>query len=104
MLQNKLNELARDVATQKETQVQLGTIDTPEIRKHSHKYYTHWFFNNSTILGKVRSISREQVEALRAPLVSTCKRNARPVQPLNGRQIQMYEFNANPSSTIAYED
>lgn len=104
-LQNKLNELARDVATQKETQVQLGTIDTHEIRKHSHKYYTYtgslttppcsenvtWY-----ILGKVRSISREQVEELRAPLVSTCKRNARPVQSINGRQIQMYEAQPNP--------
>ncbi|CAN4121349.1 unnamed protein product [Withania somnifera] len=103
-LQNKLNELARDVAIQKETQVQLGTIDTHELRKHSHKYYTYtgslttppcseivtWY-----ILGKVRSISREQVEELRAPLDSTCKRNARPVQPLHGRQIQMYEAQPN---------
>lgn len=39
-LHNKMNELARDVATQKERQVQLS-IDTHEIRKHSHKYYTY---------------------------------------------------------------
>ncbi|XP_049360681.1 alpha carbonic anhydrase 1, chloroplastic, partial [Solanum verrucosum] len=104
-LQNKLNELARDVATHKETQVQLGIIDTHEIRKHSHKYYSYagslttppcseivsWY-----ILGKVRSISREQVEELRAPLDPTCKRNARPTQPLNGRQIQMYEAQPTP--------
>ncbi|OIT35694.1 PREDICTED: alpha carbonic anhydrase 1, chloroplastic [Nicotiana attenuata] len=103
-LQNKLNELARDVASQKETQIQLGTIDTHEIRKHTHKYYSYTGSLTTPpcsenvswhILGKVRSISREQVEALRAPLDSRCKRNARPVQPLNGRQIQMYEVQAN---------
>uniref|UniRef100_A0A2N9G681 Carbonic anhydrase n=1 Tax=Fagus sylvatica TaxID=28930 RepID=A0A2N9G681_FAGSY len=39
----------------------------------------------------VRSISKEQVEALQAPLYSTCKKNARPAQPLNGRQIELYD-------------
>ncbi|KAM3341426.1 alpha carbonic anhydrase 1, chloroplastic isoform X1 [Capsicum galapagoense] len=102
-LHNKMNELARDVATQKERQVQLS-IDTHEIRKHSHKYYTYtgslttppcseivtWY-----ILGKVRSISKEQVEALKVLLDPTCKSNARPTQPINGRQIQIYEAQPN---------
>ncbi|PKI49344.1 hypothetical protein CRG98_030272 [Punica granatum] len=40
---------------------------------------------------EVRTISEEQVQTLRAPLNSDSKSNCRPVQPLNGRQIELYE-------------
>lgn len=39
---------------------------------------------------QVRDISREQVEALRAPLDDAYKKNSRPVQSLNGRSIELY--------------
>ncbi|KAL0374867.1 UNVERIFIED_CONTAM: Alpha carbonic anhydrase 1, chloroplastic [Sesamum radiatum] len=42
---------------------------------------------------QVRSISREQVEALKAPLDMRCKNNARPCQPVNGRHVEVYEAN-----------
>ncbi|KAL2509204.1 alpha carbonic anhydrase 1 [Forsythia ovata] len=39
----------------------------------------------------VRHISREQVEALKAPLYTGCKKNSRPVQPMNGRHVELYK-------------
>lgn len=44
-----------------------------------------------TILGKVREISKEQVEALRAPLNSSFVNNARPLQELQGRKVKLYD-------------
>lgn len=56
-------------------------------RTHIHKITDGliWLMNV-----QVRSISKEQVELLQAPLDSTCKKNARPLQELNGRQIELY--------------
>ncbi|CAL0321429.1 unnamed protein product [Lupinus luteus] len=42
------------------------------------------------ILGKVRTLSKKQLELLKAPLDPECKHNARPIQSLNGRKIEMY--------------
>ncbi|KAL5993700.1 ATF/CREB activator, partial [Asimina triloba] len=44
-----------------------------------------------SVLVKVRELTKEQVAALKAPLDSSCKNNARPVQPLNDRKVTMYE-------------
>lgn len=38
---------------------------------------------------QVRSISQDQVEALRNPLNGSYKENARPTQPLHDRKIQV---------------
>uniref|UniRef100_A0A5B7A4H8 Carbonic anhydrase n=1 Tax=Davidia involucrata TaxID=16924 RepID=A0A5B7A4H8_DAVIN len=46
------------------------------------------------VLAKVKSISEEQLEALKAPLTSDCKDNARPVQQLNGRRVEIYNSRA----------
>ncbi|KAE8718964.1 hypothetical protein F3Y22_tig00109983pilonHSYRG00017 [Hibiscus syriacus] len=46
---------------------------------------------NWSILGKVMSISKEQIAAMDTPLNSDCKRNARPCQPLNGREVDLYD-------------
>ncbi|KAA3463969.1 alpha carbonic anhydrase 1, chloroplastic-like [Gossypium australe] len=82
------------------TTVPLGILNINELNRRSRKYYTYvgslttppcsenviWI-----ILGKVMSISKEQIIALDIPLNSDCKKNARPCQPLNGREVDMYD-------------
>ncbi|OIV90394.1 hypothetical protein TanjilG_10694 [Lupinus angustifolius] len=41
------------------------------------------------LLSKVRIISKKQLKLLKAPLNQENKKNARPIQPLNGRKIQI---------------
>ncbi|XP_010515745.1 PREDICTED: alpha carbonic anhydrase 1, chloroplastic-like [Camelina sativa] len=80
-------------------QVEVGKIDTRHIERKTRKFYRYvgslttppcsenviW-----TILGKVRSMSKEQVELLKSPLDTSFKNNARPCQPLNGRRVEMF--------------
>ncbi|KAK8667489.1 hypothetical protein V6N13_007638 [Hibiscus sabdariffa] len=82
------------------SEVPLGIMSANKLNRKSHKYYRYvgslttppciedikW-----TILGKVMSISKEQIVALDTPLNSNCKRNARPCQPLNGREVDLYD-------------
>ncbi|GMP49921.1 hypothetical protein CsSME_00016735 [Camellia sinensis var. sinensis] len=98
-IQSKLAELAKEVFTNQD-QIAVGTYDTWKLRRNTRKYYRYvgslttppctenviWH-----IFGKERSISKEQIEALKAPVKATCKKNSRPVQPLNGRQIELFD-------------
>lgn len=105
-IQSKLEQLVKAAhrSTDKQAQVALGAITTKEIRKHSRKYY-RYVGSFSTppctegviwnILGKVKSISKKQVDELKAPLIWECKSNSRPVQPLHGREIELYDDEMN---------
>ncbi|XP_052485421.1 alpha carbonic anhydrase 1, chloroplastic isoform X3 [Gossypium raimondii] len=62
------------------TEVPLGTLNINELNRRPRKYYTY-----------VMSISKEQITTLDSPLNSHCKKNARPCQPLNGREVDMYD-------------
>ncbi|XP_010520706.1 PREDICTED: alpha carbonic anhydrase 1, chloroplastic-like [Tarenaya hassleriana] len=80
-------------------QVEVGEVDTKHIERKTRKYFRYigslttppcsqnvsW-----TILGKVRSLSEEQMQLLKAPLDISYKNNSRPVQPLNGRKVEMF--------------
>ncbi|KAK6139939.1 hypothetical protein DH2020_026315 [Rehmannia glutinosa] len=100
-IHNKLNELAYNVKSQETiSPITIGQFHPAELRKTSRKYYR--YIGSSSVppcsenlmylvLGKARSISREQVEALKAPLDIGCKYNARPCQPINGRHVEVYE-------------
>ncbi|KAE9465576.1 hypothetical protein C3L33_02504, partial [Rhododendron williamsianum] len=101
-VQRKLSELEKEVRSRHEVvaQVAVGTFETQKLKRHPHKYYRYGGSLTTPpcsesviwhVLAKVRSISREQVEALDAPLESTCKRNCRPVQPLNGRRVELFD-------------
>ncbi|KAK3405790.1 hypothetical protein EUGRSUZ_K02031 [Eucalyptus grandis] len=100
-IKNKLDELAEDdCSDDEESHIPLGIFDPRQIRRNTRKYYRYagslttppcsenvvW-----NVLGKVRSISKEQVEALKAPLPTDDKTNCRPLQPLNGRRIELYD-------------
>uniref|UniRef100_A0A803QJQ7 Carbonic anhydrase n=1 Tax=Cannabis sativa TaxID=3483 RepID=A0A803QJQ7_CANSA len=100
-IKEKMKELSKEVfAGDEEAHVPLGTLDLKLLKKNTRKYYryvgsltTPPCYENVTwtVLGKVRSISHEQVAAIKAPLKSDCKNNARPCQPLNGRTVELYE-------------
>ncbi|XP_058204918.1 alpha carbonic anhydrase 1, chloroplastic [Rhododendron vialii] len=101
-VQRKLSELEKEVRARHKVvaQVAVGTFETQKLKRHPHKYYRYGGSLTTPpcsesviwhVLAKVRSISREQVEALDAPLESTCKRNCRPVQPLNGRRVELFD-------------
>ncbi|KAL2481672.1 Alpha carbonic anhydrase 1 [Abeliophyllum distichum] len=104
-IQNKLSELAKEIRTRnEEAPVIVGPFHPTEVRKNGHKYYRYTgsfstppCAENVTwiILAKVRSISKEQVEALKAPLDTRCKNNNRPVQESNGRPVELYEEQLN---------
>ncbi|KAG2329168.1 hypothetical protein Bca52824_000348 [Brassica carinata] len=80
-------------------QVEVGKINTRHIERKTRKYFRYFGSLTTppcsenvswTILGKVRSMSKEQVELLRSPLDISYKKNARPCQPLNGRRVEMF--------------
>ncbi|CAI9783315.1 unnamed protein product [Fraxinus pennsylvanica] len=104
-IQNKLSELAKEVHTSNEkAPITVGPFHPTEVRKNGHKYYkyvgsftTPPCTENVTwiIHAKVRSISKGQVETLKAPLDMRCKNNNRPVQESNGRLVELYEEQSN---------
>ncbi|XVE75959.1 hypothetical protein DITRI_Ditri12bG0134200 [Diplodiscus trichospermus] len=100
-IMNGLNKLEKEKCKADEVaEIPLGTLDVKHLKRSSRKYYRYvgslttppcsenviW-----SILGKVRSISKEQKAALEAPVNSDCKKNARPCQPLNGRKVELYD-------------
>ncbi|KAK2995195.1 hypothetical protein RJ640_026470 [Escallonia rubra] len=100
-IQKSLKKLAKEAsASLTHAHIALGTFDTKQMRRSTHKYYRYdGSFSTPPctqnviwhILAKVRSISRGQVKALKAPLTLGCKNNSRPVQPLNGRVVELYD-------------
>ncbi|KAJ0255254.1 Alpha carbonic anhydrase 1 [Hirschfeldia incana] len=99
-MKDKLMKLKEERLKGNQTaQVEVGKINTRHIERKTRKYFRYvgslttppcsenvsW-----TILGKVRSMSKEQIEVLRSPLDISYKRNARPCQPLNGRRVEMF--------------
>lgn len=98
---NRLGDLAKDAsAGYEEAHIPIGALDNKLLRKNTRKYYRYvgsltvppctenviW-----SVLGKVRTISKEQVEALKAPLRAEFKLNARPLQSMNGRRVDLYD-------------
>ncbi|XP_019443083.1 PREDICTED: alpha carbonic anhydrase 7 [Lupinus angustifolius] len=77
-----------------------GMIDPSEIKLGGKKYYRYlgsltvppctegviWSINK-----KIRSVSRKQVKLLREAVHDHAEKNARPIQPLNLRGIQLYD-------------
>ncbi|KAL0338641.1 UNVERIFIED_CONTAM: Alpha carbonic anhydrase 1, chloroplastic [Sesamum angustifolium] len=98
-IDNKLNELGSEVVKRQEAgPIAVGPFHPTELRQTPSKYYRYVGSFSAPpctenviylVLAKVRSISREQVEALKAPLDMRCKNNARPCQPINERHVEV---------------
>ncbi|KAK1279317.1 Bifunctional monodehydroascorbate reductase and carbonic anhydrase nectarin-3 [Acorus gramineus] len=77
----------------------VGIVDPREIRRGSRKYYRYigslttppctegvvW-----TIMGKIRTVSREQVKLLQEAVHDDTEKNARPVQAIHDRMIHFF--------------
>ncbi|KAG6596572.1 Alpha carbonic anhydrase 1, chloroplastic, partial [Cucurbita argyrosperma subsp. sororia] len=97
-VQDKLAALANGTGTNKEVHVALGDLEPKLVRKNKYYRYTGSLTTPPctenvmwTILGTAKTISKEQIKALKLPLAPVYKNNARPVQPLNDRKIEIFE-------------
>ncbi|GKA21504.1 alpha carbonic anhydrase 7-like protein [Tanacetum coccineum] len=87
------------LASTKDVEKSVGMIDPRDIKVGSRKYYRYvgslttppctqnvtW-----TIVNKVRTVSREQLYAIRDAVHDEAEANARPVQALNNRWLKLY--------------
>ncbi|KAF5747860.1 Alpha carbonic anhydrase 7 isoform 1 [Tripterygium wilfordii] len=96
-----LSKLIGDVMSMSNQKAErgMGVIDPSEIKMGGKKYYRYlgsltvppctegviWTINK-----KIRTVSRGQVELLREAVHDYAEVNARPVQPLNRRDIHLY--------------
>ncbi|WCJ34305.1 alpha carbonic anhydrase 1 [Euphorbia peplus] len=80
-------------------QVSLGMLNTKFLGNITGHYYRYLGSLTTppctepviwTVLSKLRSVSKEQVAAIRSPLTSHFRHNCRPVQPLHGRTVKIY--------------
>ncbi|KAJ7976895.1 Alpha carbonic anhydrase [Quillaja saponaria] len=85
-----------------EHEIKIGVIDPSEIKLDGKNYYRYmgsltvppctegviWTINE-----KIMTVSSEQVKLLREAVHDYAEKNARPVQPLNRREIHLFEPN-----------
>ncbi|KAF6171928.1 hypothetical protein GIB67_011825 [Kingdonia uniflora] len=100
-IKDNLDQLAKEVcAGHEEAHIPVKLVRTKSLKRNTMKYFRYVgsitippCFENVVwnILGKVREISEEQLIALRAPLDVMYRNNSRPLQPLNGRQVHMFD-------------
>uniref|UniRef100_A0A5B7C1F4 Carbonic anhydrase n=1 Tax=Davidia involucrata TaxID=16924 RepID=A0A5B7C1F4_DAVIN len=86
----------------------LGVIDPNEIKMGGKNYYNYmgsltvppctegviWIINK-----KVRTVSQDQVKLLREIVHDYAEENARPLQPLNAREVHLYDPDGNQGDT-----
>ncbi|XP_037494897.1 bifunctional monodehydroascorbate reductase and carbonic anhydrase nectarin-3 [Jatropha curcas] len=96
-----LSKLLRDIKgmTDHKQERSKGMIDPNDIKMNGKKYYRYlgsltvppctegviWTINK-----KIRTVSKDQVKALREAVHDYAEKNARPVQPINKREIKLY--------------
>ncbi|XP_068661183.1 alpha carbonic anhydrase 1, chloroplastic-like [Aristolochia californica] len=100
-MMGQLAELNKEVCQgDEEAHIPLGILKNKQLEKETRKYYRYvgsltvppcrenvtW-----SILGKVRDMSLAQLNALRAPLGVGYTKNARPLQDLNGRKVELHQ-------------
>ncbi|KAK4607080.1 hypothetical protein RGQ29_001057 [Quercus rubra] len=96
---SSLTDHLEAITNTNEAESEAGLIDPRNIKIGSRKYYRYqgsltippctqnvsW-----TIVGKVRTVTQEQVKLLRVAVHDASDTNARPLQPLNKRTVQLY--------------
>ncbi|XP_063948621.1 alpha carbonic anhydrase 1, chloroplastic [Daucus carota subsp. sativus] len=96
-IHRKLEELGREKCGGDEhARIDLGKLDPNPLRKCTRRYFRYQGSFTTPpctenviwhVFEKVRTISKQQLELLKAPMLPAFKSNSRPVQPDNGRQV-----------------
>ncbi|KAI0527342.1 hypothetical protein KFK09_002942 [Dendrobium nobile] len=95
----KVEKYIGAISRKMDAKVEIGIIDPKEISRVIDKYYrlkgsitippctegVTWTINRN-----VRTISVEQLKSLKEAAVVGYERNARPLQPLNGREVELF--------------
>ncbi|KAJ6937656.1 hypothetical protein NC652_012074 [Populus alba x Populus x berolinensis] len=77
----------------------VGVVDPRNIKIGSRKYYRYLGSLTTppctenvvwTVVKKVRTVTKEQVQLLRVAVHDDSDTNARPLQPLNGRTVKLF--------------
>ncbi|XP_068661711.1 alpha carbonic anhydrase 1, chloroplastic-like [Aristolochia californica] len=100
-MMDQLADLDKEVCKgDEEAHIPLGILKNKQLQKETRKYYRYMGSLTTppcqedvtwSILGKVREMSLAQLNALRAPLDSGYTKNARPLQDLNDRKVELHQ-------------
>ncbi|KDP37303.1 hypothetical protein JCGZ_06757 [Jatropha curcas] len=97
-IQDGLTKLAQ--AGNSSKGVPIGLLDIEPLKEKASEYFTYTGSLTTppcsenvlwNVLAKVATVSKAQVEALKAPLGEAYKQNSRPIQPLNDRKVSLYK-------------
>ncbi|XP_031104461.1 alpha carbonic anhydrase 1, chloroplastic-like [Ipomoea triloba] len=101
-VQQQLDKLPSKKSNESPPEIALGNVNIQELSglTNTDKYYT--FTGSLTtppctegvtwiVIGKIGSISNGQIAALKRPMDDGSKTNARPVQAINGRNVEAYQ-------------
>ncbi|WOL07060.1 alpha carbonic anhydrase 7-like [Canna indica] len=98
----ELMEYIEEIAENTEEEKVVGLMDPRHIKVGSRKYYRYMGSLTTppctqgvvwTISKKIRTVSKAQVRLLRDAVHDSAEENARPLQPINGREVQFYTPN-----------
>ncbi|KAM5584346.1 alpha carbonic anhydrase 7-like [Rosa sericea] len=96
----RMMDYLEDLSDSSKEEKVIGMVDPKQIKAVSTKYYRYigslttppctqdvlW-----TLVGEVRTVSKEQVNLLRKAVHDESETNARPVQPINRRSVKLYK-------------
>ncbi|KAF3792732.1 Alpha carbonic anhydrase 1 [Nymphaea thermarum] len=74
-----------------DVEIPVGQVKTRSMSRGTRKYYRYvGSLTTPPCTENVRQLSKDQAKMIKSPLGMAYKNNSRPLQPLNGRKVQLY--------------